>query len=162
MRKLKARIIDIDGTLADIGSIVHLIKKVEGRKNKDFAEFHKHSEHVPVNQEVIDYILETVELGMVPVVLTSRREMWYGETKRFLDRAMPEGIDWHGPFMRPDDDFSKDYELKRKMLSYLNRHYDIRGAIDDNPNVIAMFQELGIPVVVAPGHREWKEAEVVS
>lgn len=162
MRKLKARIIDIDGTLADISAIVHLIRKVEGRKHKDFTEFHKHSEFAPVCPEVVAYIMETVELGMVPVVLTSRREMWYGETKRFLDRAMPEGIEWHGPFMRPDDDFSEDYQLKRKMLEYLSRHYDIRGAIDDNPNVIAMFTELGIPVTIAPGVAQWRQAEVVS
>lgn len=162
MRKLRApaRIIDIDGTLADVRGIQHLVRRVQGQRGKDFSEYHKHSPYAPAVEQALAYIRETVELGMIPVVLTSRREMWFAETKAFLDRVVP-GV-YEGPYMRPDDDFSSDFECKEHLLKYLERHYDIRGAIEDNPKVIAMMEARGITVEVVPGYEEWELVEVVA
>jgi hypothetical protein len=60
-------------------------------------------------------------------------------------------VPFDGPFHRPDGDFRPDVQVKRDIFKYLSRHYDIRGAVDDNPNVIALWNEIGIPTEVVPG-----------
>lgn len=150
MKRQKARIIDIDGTLAHVSHIGHHIKKIPGKNWKDFREFHARSPHVPAKQQALDYILETVEMGMVPVILTARREMWIDATVQFLDRVMPVEYEL---FMRPDDHDGNDVEFKRHILGYLKRHYDIRGAIEDSPQVAKMFESQGIPVELVPDSR---------
>jgi hypothetical protein len=158
MRRAKVRIIDIDGTLAHVNHIGHHIRKIPGKNWKDFREFHKRSPYVPAKQQAIDYVLETVEMGMIPIVLTARREMWMAETIEFLQRVMP--VDYE-LFMRPDDDTGNDVQFKKHILGYLRRHYDIRGAIEDNPEVAAMFEAAGIPVEIVPDSR-WDDNQEIN
>jgi len=154
----KAVIIDIDGTLADVYGISHHIRKVPGQKHKDFSEFHKRSPHAEPKQQAIDYIVRAVEEGMVPIILTARREVWLGASVEFLERVMP--VVYEGPYMRPDDDFGNDVAFKKHILGYLRRHWDIRGAIDDNPAVAAMFEAEGVPVELVPDGR-WGDLEEI-
>jgi len=148
MKKIKARILDIDGTLADVSSVLHyIVGQPEGAK--DFDSFHSAAEFVPANTQALDYAIETAALGMVPIVVTARMESHYASTKRFLDRVMPVAYD--GPIMRPQGDVRRDVVIKLDILRYLRRTYDIRGAIDDNPAVVELWSEAGIPVEVVPG-----------
>jgi hypothetical protein len=48
-------------------------------------------------------------------------------------------VPFDGPFHRPDDDLRPDVQVKADIHRYLARHYDIVGAVDDNPNVIALW-----------------------
>jgi len=144
-RRAKAVLVDVDGTLADVRSIRHHV----AQKPKDFDAFHAASAHVPANQQAIDYVARHHAAGFVVVVVTARLQTWAGVTTTWLDRHLPVPFD--GPFHRPDGDFRPDVQVKRDIHRYLSRHYDIRGAIDDNPNVIALWDELGIPTTVIPG-----------
>jgi hypothetical protein len=143
--RAKAVLVDVDGTLADVRSIRHHV----AQKPKDFDAFHAASAHVPANQQAIDYVARHHAAGFVVVVVTARLQTWAGVTTTWLDRHLPVPFD--GPFHRPDGDFRPDVQVKRDIHRYLSRHYDIRGAIDDNPNVIALWDELGIPTTVIPG-----------
>jgi hypothetical protein len=146
----------MDGTACDVSSIRHHVQRVKGEK--DFAAFHAASEFCPSIPMAIEYMRETVRLGMINVVVTARMEMWMGVTTRFLAREalFEDGtpIPYDGPFMRADGDFAPDTLVKAQILRYLKRHYDIRGAIDDNPAVIALWTKHGIPVTIVPG---WDE-----
>lgn len=159
MQRLKpqAVIIDIDGTLADVHGISHHIRKVPGQKHKDFSEFHKRSPHVEPKQQALDYISDALEAGMVLIVLTARREQWLEASRQFLDRVIQVPYELH---MRPDDDFGNDVQFKKHLLKYLRRHYDVRGAIEDNPAVAAMFESAGVPVELVPDGR-WADLEEV-
>lgn len=144
-RKPTAVIVDVDGTLADVRSIRHHVLT----KPKDFDAFHAASAHVPPNPLAIDYVTAAHAAGHVVIVVTARRQRWLDVTVTWLDRNLPVPFD--GPFHRPDDDLRPDIQVKADIHRYLARHYDIRGAIDDNPNVIALWHRLGIPTVVVPG-----------
>jgi hypothetical protein len=141
----RAVIADVDGTLADVRSIRHHV----AQKPKDFDAFHAASAHVPANQQAIDYVAAAHASGHVVLVVTARLQTWAGVTTDWLHRHMPVPFD--GPFHRPDGDFRPDIQVKADIHRYLSRHYDIRGAVDDNPNVIALWDKLGIPTEVIPG-----------
>lgn len=140
-----AVIADVDGTLADVRGIRHHVMQ----KPKDFDAFHAASAHVPPNQAAIDYVVAAHAAGHVIVVVTARRARWADVTTTWLNTHMPVPFD--GPFHRPDDDLRPDVQVKRDIHRYLSRHYDVRGAVDDNPNVIALWDDIGIPTVVIPG-----------
>jgi hypothetical protein len=76
-------------------------------------------------------------------------EKWFRVSHTWLQREMP--VPYVGPFMRRDGDIRSDYVVKKEIHRYLKRHYDIRAALDDNPNIIRLWWELGIPVTVQPG-----------
>jgi hypothetical protein len=145
MTRRKAVIVDVDGTLADVRGIRHHVTT----KPKDFDAFHAASADVPPNQQAIDFVQRHHDAGHVIVVVTARRQQWLGVTQAWLDQHVPVPFD--GPFHRADDDFRPDVQVKRDIHRYLARHFDIRGAIDDNPNVIALWDSIGIPVEVVPG-----------
>lgn len=140
-----AVIADVDGTLADVRSIRHHV----AAKPKDFDAFHAASAHVPPNQQAIDYVTRHHAAGYVILVVTARLQTWAGVTTDWLNRHMPVPFD--GPFHRPDGDFRPDVQVKADIYRYLSRHYDIRGAVDDNPNVVALWDKIGIPVEIVPG-----------
>lgn len=144
-RRRKAVIADVDGTLADVRGIRHHV----AQKPKDFDAFHAASAHVPPNQAAIDYVAAAHAAGHVVVVVTARRARWADVTTTWLHRHMPVPFD--GPFHRPDDDLRPDVQVKADIHRYLARHYDIVGAVDDNPNVIALWDRIGIPTTVIPG-----------
>jgi len=141
----KAVIVDVDGTLADVRAIRHHV----AHKPKNFDAFHAASAHVPANQQAIDFVTRHHAAGFVIIVVTARLQTWFDVTRTWLDAHVPVPFD--GPFHRPDGDFRPDVQVKRDIHRYLSRHYDIRGAVDDNPNVIALWDELGIPTEVVPG-----------
>jgi hypothetical protein len=145
MTRPKAVIVDVDGTLADVRGIRHHV----AQKPKDFDAFHAASAGVPPNQQAIDFAQRHHDAGHVILVVTARRQQWLGVTQAWLERHLPVPFD--GPFHRADDDYRPDVQVKRDIFRYLARHYDIRGAIDDNPGVIALWDELGVPVEVVPG-----------
>ena len=147
----KARILDVDGTLTDVSTIRHYVLRVKDQK--DFDAFHAESINCPPIQQALDYAVETVEMGMVPVVATARMERWYDLTKRWLDRELLKVVPFYdGPFhARRDGDRRSDYIVKKELFRYLIRNYDIRGAIDDNPAIVALHEEFGWPVEIVPG-----------
>ena len=53
--------------------------------------------------------------------------------------------------MRGNEDNRKDYEVKRDMLNTIRKAYDVVHAWDDNPAIIRLWAEEGIPHTVVPG-----------
>lgn len=149
MRPL-ARILDVDGTLCDVSTVRHFVLRVKDQK--DFDSFHAESINCPPHQQALDYAQATYDMGMIPVVVTARMDRWQELTRSWLDMHMP--VPYDGPFHRKDGDRRSDRIVKLEILRYLRRHYDIRGAIDDNPEVIALWESQGIPVEIVPGWME--------
>jgi hypothetical protein len=50
--------------------------------------------------------------------------------------------------MRRDRDFRSNAEAKREIHGRLALTYEIRAAIDDDPEIVGLWHELGIPVAM--------------
>ena len=140
-----AVIVDVDGTLVDVSSVRHHLEKPK----RNFDLFHSESAHCPPIADTITWVEEMHDAGHHILVVTARVEKWRDLTSTWLERHMTRP---HAELvMRADRDFRPDYEVKRDIHAELAARYDIRHAIDDNPNVLVLWRELGIPVTVVPG-----------
>lgn len=140
---------DMDGTLADVSSIRHLVAKGEAERN--FDEFHRRSVDCPPIRWVRQAAREAKTMGFTVIQVTARQEKYRPHTSWWLaDNRVPSD----GLFMRTDGDFRPDHEVKRDMLNNLLRAYDIRKAYDDNPSILRLWAEFDIPCVEVPG---WSE-----
>lgn len=144
-----AVIFDMDGTLADVSSIRHYLKKYDNGKNyKDFESFHRESVNVPPHSHVADCALRAHMLGSAILIVTARRAKWRHETAWFL--AL-HGIPSDALYMRRNNDHRPDYEVKKDILNSIRTKYNVIHAYDDNPSVIRLWQEEGIPTTLVEG-----------
>lgn len=156
-RRRLAVIADVDGTLCNVESVRHhVVRPADAPEDweKDFDAFHQSSIDCPPNDWVVDWVVEKYNAGYVILVVTGRDQSHYQVTKTWLDKYVPVPFD--GPFHRPAGNRYSDISVKSEIFHYLNRTYDVRFAIDDNPNVIQLWKSLGIPVTEVPG---WDEGE---
>ena len=145
MSRPPAAIVDVDGTLVDVSSVRH---HVAGKK-RNFELFLSESAHCPPVPMALTWVEEMHDSGHHILVVTARMEKWRGLTHTWLGRHLTRP---HTELvMRADGDYRPDYEVKREIHAELASRYDIRAACDDNPNVVQLWNELGIPVTVVPG-----------
>lgn len=140
-----AVIFDCDGTLVDVASVRH---HVEGPGRKDFNAFHYGSSFCPPISWVLDAVGEHIAADNAIIVVTAREEKWRELTTNWL---LEHGVLFDELHMRPTGDFRKDVLIKGEILDELETRYQIRHAYDDNPAIIALWKERGVPHTVVPG-----------
>jgi phosphoglycolate phosphatase-like HAD superfamily hydrolase len=143
----RARIFDIDGTLCNVSSIRHFVSG--GRR--DFDAFHMESINCPPHPHVVEAAQQSLADGIAPLIVTARQAKYRNVTAFWL--AMHH-IPSEALYMRATGDMRPDYEVKRDILARIRNRYDVIEAWDDNPNVIELWREEGIPFVLVPG---WEE-----
>lgn len=146
-----AVIFDMDGTLANVSSIRHYLKRWDeskGRSVKDFNAFHAESVNVPPHSHVVNAAQVAHMLGKAVLIVTARRWMWRDHTAWWL--AMHD-VPSDMLMMRDDNDNRPDYEVKRDMLATIRNAYNVIHAWDDNPSIVQLWNEERIPVSVVPG-----------
>jgi hypothetical protein len=146
-----AVIFDMDGTLADVSSIRHHLTKFDETKRtvvKHFHRFHAASVSVPPHKHVVNAAQVAKVMGHDVLVVTARKHMWRHHTAWWL--AM-NNVPSDMLMMRGNDDNRKDYEVKKDMLYTIRKAYNIIHAWDDNPSIIKLWMEEGIPTTVVPG-----------
>lgn len=136
--KPSAYIFDVDGTLADVDPYLHLVRG----SNRDYDAFHKASIDALPNMEVVEMLNNAVADRYAILIVTSRKEKYRGLTSMWLAK---NNLRSHALFMRADDDNRPDYEAKKDMLGKITEHWDVLHAIDDNPNVIRLWEDHNIP-----------------
>lgn len=143
-----AVIVDMDGTLADVSGIRHYV--LDDPKRKNFQKFHAAASLVPPIPMVVELVQALHRQGLVVVVMTSRKEQWRYRTKLWL---INHYVPYYALGMRSDGDDRRDDAVKRDLHDHMRDTYDLKPvlAIDDNPQVIALWRELGIPTVRVPG-----------
>lgn len=145
MSRPAAVIVDVDGTLVDVSSVRHHLEKPK----RNFDLFHSESAGCPPIAQTLTWVEEMHDSGHHILVVTARMEKWRGLTTAWLQQHLPRP---HSELvMRRDRDFRPDYDVKREIHDQLAARYDLRHAIDDNPNVVQLWNDLGIPVTVVPG-----------
>jgi FMN phosphatase YigB (HAD superfamily) len=133
-----AIIFDVDGTLANVDPYLHLVRG----PNRDYDAFHEASIDALPNFEVVEMLNQAFFDQRDIVIVTSRKEKWRGLTCHWLAK---NDIGHHALYMRKDDDNRPDYEVKKDILIQIKRHWHVIHAVDDNPSVIKLWEDHGIP-----------------
>jgi hypothetical protein len=136
--KPTAHIYDVDGTLANVDPYLHFVRG----SNKDYDAFHGASIDALPNIDVIEMLNNSVSDGHSILIVTSRKEKYRGLTSMWLAK---NNIRSHGLFMRSDDDHRPDYETKKDILDKITKLWNVTYAVDDNPNIIKLWENHGIP-----------------
>jgi beta-phosphoglucomutase-like phosphatase (HAD superfamily) len=141
MGRRPAVIVDMDGTLCDVSTVVHLQAEPDG-----FSAFHYGCAECPPRGSVVDWCVDHYSRGHAILIVTGR-DAWTRElTTRWLTEHLPVPIG--GLDMRPDGDFRSNVDIKREIHDRLALTYDIRAAIDDDPEIVGLWQAIGIPVAM--------------
>lgn len=133
-------IVDIDGTLADLGHRLHFIN---GEKKDWDAFFEGCDKDLPI-KDVIDVIRMIGLAGEIIVYLTGRPERVRGKTLEWLFlQGLPNGI----VIMRKDGDHREDTVAKRELMGAIIAGGDkIAGVFEDRPSVCRVWREMGLTV----------------
>jgi uncharacterized HAD superfamily protein len=133
-----AYIFDVDGTLANVDPYLHLVRG----SSRDYDAFHEASIDALPNIEVVEMLNDAVADNHAILIVTSRKDKWRGLTSMWLAK---NNLRSHALFMRSDEDNRPDYEVKRDILHKINNHWKVLHAVDDNPNVIRLWEDNQIP-----------------
>jgi hypothetical protein len=99
-----------------------------------FTAFREGCVQCPPNPAVVDWCVDHHRRGHA------------GLTTQWLSERLPVPIG--GLYMRRDGDFRSNADVKREIHSRLAVAYDVRAAIDDDPEIVGLWQEIGIPVTM--------------
>jgi beta-phosphoglucomutase-like phosphatase (HAD superfamily) len=145
-----AAILDMDGTLCDVSSIRYHVNpsdpRFSGRQRFDL--FHAESVDCPPNDQAVELYRSARAQGMAIVIVTARKVQWRYHTIVWLAE---NGIEYDLLLMRADSDDRPDYEVKADLLTEILVQYEPVLAVDDNPAVLALWEEHGIPTERIPG-----------
>ena len=137
----RAVIVDMDGTLCDVGAVVHLQAEPDG-----FTAFHHACADCPPHRAVVEWCVEHHGRGHAILVVTGRDDWSRELTEQWLSEHLPIPI--AGLHMRGDGDYRSNVAIKREIHSQLAQIFDIRAAIDDDPEIVGLWQEVGIPIAM--------------
>lgn len=144
--KPTAVIFDVDGTLCDVTGIRHLVASSSSLRN--FDHFHRASIFSPPHDYVLDELHKALADGHHVFIVTARNEKWLELTVNWLGHV---GAKFHEVHARGLHDHRPDREVKLDILNKIRETHDVVHAWDDNPAVVALWTEQGIPVTVVPG-----------
>jgi len=135
-----AVIFDMDGVLSDAVGRQRFIE----RGRRDWDAFFEACGDDPVIEEMAR-LLELLSAELSVVLLTGRPLRVQPQTLAWLHRY---GVRWDLLVMRDRGDYDQVTYFKRRMVDELRGHgFDLRLAIEDDPQNHAMFQSEGIPCV---------------
>ena len=139
-------IFDIDGTLMDIE---HRKKFVE-QKPKDWNSFRDLTSEDTPNLDVFAVAIALQKAGNRILVASGRNKSQRAIT---LKQLMGQGLVFNELYLRSDNDYRPDYELKSGMLDQMfEAGYTPTLVFDDRTSVVDMWRSRGLRAVqVAPG-----------
>lgn len=142
---MDAVIFDCDGTLVDVRAIRHYVTG----KVRNFHKFHTESVNCPPNADVVEAAHQAHRDGLKVLIVTAREDTFGTHTAFWL---AGQALHYDELYMRPKGDYRPDYVVKKDILDQIRKDgYDVVHAYDDNPNVIRLWQEEGIPTTVVAG-----------
>lgn len=121
---------DLDGTLAHM----------EGRRGP--FDYHKASLD-SVDERVLHAIMVFYYQGHKVVFLTGRSDKYEDETRKWLDKYVPE----YTLHMRKEGDFRRDSIVKSEMVdNYISDKHDVVLHFDDRNQVVSVLRKKGLKV----------------
>jgi predicted kinase len=129
----KAKIYDIDGTLAD---------SVGVRSPYDYTKVHLDKPH----SDVIQQMRDDYDLDYALIVLSGREDSCRPDTERWLreETGLPIGSEIP-VYMRKTDDSRADYIIKYEMfMQEIAPYYNVVGIYDDRDQVVRLWRDIGV------------------
>jgi hypothetical protein len=143
-------IVDLDGTLADVGHRRHL---VTGAK-RDYKRFHELCAFDPPNEWCVSLVKALREAGYRIVLLSGRSQAVERQTLEWLEKHLGTLDNLQLVLLRPERDYTPDVALKRRWVERYGVER-ILMAVDDRQRVVDMFRSLGIPCLQCS---DWDDA----
>jgi FMN phosphatase YigB (HAD superfamily) len=143
MIKREAWIFDVDGTLVNVDPILDILlgqDRASESFKKNYDAFHKESINCSPHKDVVDMVWEVCDMLDI-IIVTARKEKYRALTSRWLKT---HNVPHDALFMRKDDDYREDYEVKKDILENINEYWEVKHAVDDNPSIIKLWEENGI------------------
>ena len=133
-----AIVVDLDGTLFLVDKRKELCEQEAGGDKKKFwgcFQSSKYMDYDVLNEEVAQFIRDAYERGALIVVGTGRSEATQKEAT--IQQLKRFNIPFHDLYMRPANDFSKDYVLKARIVDMVRVKYNPKELIliDDSDEV---------------------------
>ena len=139
--KMKAIVVDMDGTLCDVEGIRHYVTG----DRPDFRSFHEASRFCPTRPEVEAEVREAHSQGVAVVIVTAREERFERATRDFLERHR---IPYQALYMRPWGDRRRDTVVKAEILQRLmGDGFEPIRAIEDRLDIAEVWEAHGIEVM---------------
>jgi hypothetical protein len=91
--------------------------------------------------EVVEMLNNAFFDQMDVIIVTSRMEKWRGLTSYWLAK---NDIGHNALYMRKNEDFRSDYEVKSDILNEIKKYWNVVHAVDDNPSIITLWGANGI------------------
>lgn len=143
MKKQKAIIVDLDGTLCDCE---HRRKLKEGTNKIDFAHFLSPENVIkdPLNVWCKELILAM--RSQYAIIFVSGREDALEQTTR--NWCEKHYVPFDGLFMRKSGDYRKDCEVKTEIYEqHIKDNYEILFVVEDRKQVVDMWRGMGMVVL---------------
>lgn len=141
--KEKIIIVDLDGTVYNSTQRSAFIEA------KDWEGFHAASVDDPPNDDVVKLlqVIDESPMEVMFIAITGRNERYRQITLEWLSKNK---VPVDAIYMRGNDDYRKDAELKEELLMEVLNLFDatvedIWFAIEDRDRVVDMWRGLGIP-----------------
>lgn len=135
----------MDGTLCNVSDIRHYVSN----GNRNFDKFHRASLFCPPNEQVVALHRMALDARYRVLIVTARERTYEQVTADWLQK---HGLFYNALYMRDFKDYRKDYTVKSEILEqiYIDGYNPVL-AVDDNPNVIQLWNERNIPSIIIPG-----------
>jgi FMN phosphatase YigB (HAD superfamily) len=143
----QAVIFDVDGTLCDVRSVRHFVQSSDGikRRNADFDAFHAASISCPPFHEVQRLSQNAHKAGLNVLIVTGRASKWGPLTSQWLTT---HDIPFDEVKMRQQNDYRTDHVIKEEIRDDIVSQYKVVLAVDDRPDIAAIWLMSGIPTVL--------------
>ena len=125
-------LVDMDGTLADVGHRLHWIR---GRRRKNWKQFFRDMSKDPPNPVILDWVRNLVPEYIIFIV-SGRPEEYRETTMAWLQRYEVPFSELH---MRRSGDRRPDYIVKRELLDEIGEER-VAFVIDDRNSVCDMWR----------------------
>lgn len=134
---MKAIIVDIDGTIADISHRLHFI----GGKKKDWPAFFKAMNKDEPKQNVIDVVNVLAAVFKI-ILVTGRPKNYKTKTVKWLGKY---GVRYDLLYMREKGDFRADEIIKKEIYEKeIKSIYEIIATIDDRQKIVNFWRKEGL------------------
>ena len=143
MKKQKAIIVDLDGTLCDCE---HRRKFKENGKI-DFNYFLDKENVIkdPLNVWCGELVIAMKQRGYKILFVSGREDSLFTYTCAWLKK---NNIGFDGLLMRKSGDYRKDCEVKTEIYNeHIKDEYEILFVVDDRKQVVDMWREMGMTVL---------------
>lgn len=155
-KKIKAAIIDIDGTIANTDHRLPLLKN-GNYTPEDWEKFIDAQLDDQPNPWCVAIVKAMHKAGYKIIFVTGRYYSEFKNTDSWLKKHLPKYLHKYVLLMRTDTDKRPDYESKEQIIKSIQDTYDILFAIDDKPSVVKMFRSIGIPCLECERNIEYSK-----